>query len=231
MIAYCPTCGSETVKGFKFCKSCGTNIQIVADALDSKDDPFRLKKHGIDVEQVKRSLTDLGTKLKTEVSAAASGTNWHGNREKKVEKQLQLVKPREYLRYSWQHNLRDGLVALFGGIGSAAVLYFLANQVISAGTLKSIELRWNINGLEQIASWIWLLALVPALKGIAQLIYAAFFAESIATLSQRFAPPAPVIQQVFKSSLPEPPPSVTEDTTEILGKDQESRFEKIGVEG
>ncbi|HEU4386462.1 MAG TPA: zinc ribbon domain-containing protein [Blastocatellia bacterium] len=228
MVGYCPKCGSETVQGFKFCKSCGTNIQVVADALDSKDDPFHLKKHGIDVEQVKRSLADLGTKLKTEMTSAAD--EWKGKQGQKKLEKIQTVKPREYLRYSWQHNLRNGLIALFGGVGSGIFLYYIAMQVIAAGTLKSLELRWNINGLEQIASWIWLLALPPTLKGIAQLIYAAFFAESIATLSQRFAPPTPVIQQVFKTALPEPPPSVTEDTTEILGKDQGVRFEEVGLE-
>jgi hypothetical protein len=229
---YCPKCGTETVEGYRFCKSCGANIQVVADALNSKDDPFRLKKHGIDVEQVKRSLTDLGTKLKTEVTAAASSANWHERRDqKKIEKRLQPVKPREYLRYSWQHNLREGLIALFGGAGSAVFLYYLTHQLIVAGTLKSLEMRWDITGLEQVASWIWLLAVIPMLKGIAQLIYAAFFAESIGALAQRFAPPTPVIQQVVKSSLPEPPPSITEDTTEILGKDQKVRLEEIGAEG
>jgi hypothetical protein len=66
---------------------------------------------------------------------------------------------------------------------------------------------------------IWLVALIPVLKGIAQILYAAFFAESIASLTERFLPPQPVehrpaVQEYIP--LNETPTSVTERTTQFF---------------
>jgi hypothetical protein len=139
-------------------------------------------------------------------------------------------KPREWLRYSWQHNLRAGLMSLLGGLAQGGVLYYLFHVAISAGTIEDLEGRAHIHGLQAIAEIIWLLAAIPVMKGIGQIIYAAFFAESIKTLSDRYAPqyivqPPATIERPRPDSgqnaMPSaPPPSVTEQTTNILEKSE-----------
>jgi hypothetical protein len=213
---------------------------------------------GIDLDAVKRSVVDLGNKLKNQINETyvdavegrigsesgrrrvSSHAARHGRRKTNPvgEESMQLQRPprpREYLRYSWQHNLRDGLIGIAGGAALGAFLYFFGQAVITSPVIPSIEARWEIQGLPQLISLVWLVAAIPIVKGIAQLLYAALFAESIKTLAERFAPPQPVIQQIAPPShdtrsIAEPPASVTEQTTNILGKDSKEE-NVLGMEG
>jgi len=151
-----------------------------------------------------------------------------------------VPKPKEYMSYSWQHNLRNGLISLFWGAGFGAVLYYLSQNAIEGGLIQRIEEASNghVQGLEPLVRMIWMIALLPVLKGLAQIIYAAFFGESMATLSARFTPPplleepkpflrqdtAPVVEREtvprgYEPSI-EPPPSVTEHTTHFFEEEQ-----------
>jgi hypothetical protein len=162
-----------------------------------------------------------------------------------------LPKPKEWLRYSRQHNIKEGLLNLLGGGAMGGALYYLGHLAIESGTIADLEAKGNIHGLEPLAAMIWLLAAVPVLKGLGQIVYGLLFAESIAKLSERFAPALVQIAQPQRQtgSLPNPsgsqsvedkrkaviptqevtplgpPPSVTEQTTNILGemKQSESR--------
>jgi len=258
---FCPKCGSQTVEGQRFCKACGTNVQLINDALrsgDSSQAPF-----GIDVEALKKNAIDFAQSWKTGWSGIANGKDWHhGAREsaqnirssareireirrkaKEEARRQNLPKPREYMSYSWQHNLRNGLVSLFWGGGLGIVLYYLGRTVIDAGLIRQLEESsgGHVQGLEPLVRILWLIALLPVLKGLARIIYAAFFGESMATLTARFtpqglleeAPPsirqdtAPVGQtepvrsyEPFSSPSTEPPPSVTEHTTHIFEEEQ-----------
>ena len=252
---YCPKCGGETVEAQRFCKACGTNLQLINDALrtgDSPPGPF-----GIDVEALARNAREFAQSWKTSWSGShlkVGASDLHGSRSadarerhritrelrKKVREETRrqnLPRPKEYMSYSWQHNLRNGLVSLFSGGGLGVVLYYLAQNAIDSGLITRLEEQSNghVQGLEPIVRMIWLIALLPALKGLAQIIYAAFFGESMATLTARFTPPplledarpflrqdtAPVTDRepaVPRSYEPsdEPPASVTEHTTHIF---------------
>jgi len=152
-----------------------------------------------------------------------------------------LPKPREYMSYSWQHNLRNGLVSLLWGSGLGIVLYYLGRTAIDDGFIRRLEETSNghVQGLEPLVSLIWLIALLPVLKGLARIIYAAFFGESMATLAARFTPPpmleepqlfirqdtAPVAEREpvaagYEPSIG-PPPSVTEHTTHFFEETQQ----------
>ena len=37
---FCPTCGRDNSVGRKFCASCGTNLELVSQALSASDDNF-----------------------------------------------------------------------------------------------------------------------------------------------------------------------------------------------
>lgn len=154
---------------------------------------------------------------------------------KRQQMRTQMPKPKEWLAYSWQHNLKVGLKDVLTGAGLGALLYYLGRVAIDAGVIQTIqdEAGKPINGLEQAFKLVWLIAAFPILTGIGKIIYAAFFGESIATLADRFAPrntqelpaeqSAPsrdTAPQGFMSptmnALSEPPPSITEGTTKFF---------------
>jgi len=155
----------------------------------------------------------------------------------------QQPKPKECLRYSRQHNIKEGLLSLLGGGAMGAVFYYLGHIAIDSGAVRDLEARGNIHGLEPVVAMIWLIAAIPVLKGIGQILYGSIFAESIARLSERFRPtivqlPQTPQQTAALAGPPEgrvsdsqpraattqeqagafAPPSVTEQTTNILGE-------------
>jgi zinc ribbon protein len=225
---FCPKCGSEAQEGQRFCKSCGANLQIVSDALGRGEDT--LGQLRVDLDSLQKKAVVFATRVKEGVMGEVPLYGDHSHkttrslreRRREEQRQREQTRPKEWLPYSWQHSLKSGLISLFGGVGFGVVVYILTQITIEEGTIRSLEnLPYvnNIAGLERLVSMLWLVALVPVLKGVAQIIYAAFFAESIATLSERFVP-KPVTQQEPEPSgfhaLGEPPTSVTEHTTEIF---------------
>jgi hypothetical protein len=226
-------------------------LQLINDALrtgDSPQGPF-----GIDVDALAKNAKDFAQSWKTSWSGAGS-KDWqkethHTARElrrraREEARRQNLPKPKEYLSYSWQHNLRNGLLSLFWGGGFGVFLYYVGKTVIDSGLIQQLEDHPNVHvhGLDPLVRMMWLIALLPVLKGLAQIIYAAFFAESMATLTGRFTPPpalpepsfvlrqdtAPVAQQETARSYEpsvEQPPSVTEHTTHIF-EDEKSRAQR-----
>jgi hypothetical protein len=245
---FCPKCGSESLETQRFCKACGTNLQLINDALrtgDAPQGPF-----GIDVDALAKNAKDFAQSWKTSWSGGGDEKNRHNQQRvvglrltREIKKQAReevrrqnLPKPREYMSYSWQHNLRSGLVSLFWGTGLGVLLYYFGKTVIDAGLIQQLEENPNIHvhGLDLVVRMMWLIALLPVLKGVARIIYAAFFGESMATLTARFTPqpaleaaPAAIRQDtapvVERESVPrryepsvEPPSSVTEHTTHFF---------------
>lgn len=255
---FCPKCGSESLETQRFCKACGTNLQLINDALrtgDSPPGPF-----GIDIDALARNAREFAQSWKTSWSGvnARINTSEHGSFSDSIEqhriareikkrareeaRRQNLPKPKEYMSYSWQHNLRNGLISLFWGAGLGVVLYHLSQNAINDGLIQRIEEASNghVQGLEPLARMIWMIALLPILKGLAQIIYAAFFGESMAVLTERFTPThlleepksfikqdtAPVAEREparrnHESSV-EAPPSVTEHTTHFFEETQPS---------
>ncbi len=245
---FCPKCGSQTVEGQRFCKACGTNIQLINDAIRSGDSPQT--PFGIDVDSLARNAREfaeswkkswkqpnvIGVNIDRTAVDSIRAARLERRRAREDARRRNLPKPKEYMSYSWQHNLRNGLVSLFWGTGLGVLLYYLGQTAIDQGLLSRIEETSNghVQGLEAMARLLWLIALLPVLKGLAQIVYAAFFGESIATLTARFTQPPlldeppPVVRQdtapvAQAESAPrnyepliEPPPSVTEHTTHIF---------------
>lgn len=264
---FCPKCGTESLETQRFCKSCGTNLQLINDALrtgDSGPGPF-----GINIDELAKNAVDFAKSWKTswgpgqlkiervprgDRHASRRGENsvdemrerLRSSREirrqaREEARRQNLPKPKEYMSYSWQHNLRNGLVSLLWGGGLGIALYYLGRTALDEGFIRNLEesSRGHVQGLEPIVKLIWLIALLPVLKGLAHIIYASFFAESMATLATRFTPPplleeprsfvrqdtAPVAERepVPTSYEPsaEPPPSVTEHTTHFFEESQQ----------
>lgn len=253
---FCPKCGGESLETQRFCKACGTNLQLINNALSGSDNPQGPTPFGIDVDALAKNARDFAQSWKTSWSGAhvnVGVSDRHGSQTdsrrvtREIRKQAReearrqnLPKPKEYMSYSWQHNLRNGLMSLFWGAGLGVVLYYLGQNAIDEGLIRRIEESSNghVQGLEPLVRMFWMIALLPILKGLAQIIYAAFFGESMATLSARFTPTllleeaphvlrqdtAPVVEREpvprnYEPSI-EPPPSVTEHTTHIFDESQ-----------
>jgi len=255
---FCPKCGGESLETQRFCKACGTNLQLINNALSGGDGPQG--PFGIDVEALAKNARDFaqswktswsGAHMKIGVSDLSGSRSSEASEARRIGREIRrkareearrqnLPKPKEYLSYSWQHNLRNGLLSLFSGAGLGVLLYYLCQTAIDAGLIRQIEesSRGHVQGLEPVVRMMWLISVVPVLKGIAQIIYASFFGESIATLTARFTPPplleepkpyvrqdtAPVVEQEpasrgYGPSI-EPPPSVTEHTTHFFDESQ-----------
>ena len=267
---FCPKCGGESLETQRFCKACGTNLQLINDALrpgDTSQGPF-----GSNVDQLTRNAVDFAKSWKTSWGPGHMRIEKfpRGERHKRgsgrggddsigdvaerlrisreIRKQAReearrqnLPKPKEYMSYSWQHNLRNGLASLLWGTGLGITLYYLGQTAIDSGFIKNLEetSRGHVQGLEPVVRLIWLIALLPVLKGLARIVYAAFFGESMATLAARFTPPpmleepqpfirqdtAPVVEREpvaagYEPSI-EPPPSVTEHTTHFFEESQQ----------
>jgi hypothetical protein len=267
---FCPKCGSETIEeDQRFCKACGTNLQVVNDALERGEKKtgvlginvgniVQSVKDNVDMETIVKSVKDSVSDMtinkdtrgpkRRQNRRERSGNHydhwlkWEEHKTKVAEEkakrqqlQVQTPKPKEWLAYSWQHNLKSGLKDVLTGAGLGALLYYLGRVAIDAGVLQTIqeEAGHSINGLEQAFRLVFLIAAFPILVGIGKIIYAAFFAESIATLADRFAPRVlaesagekpPMARdtapQGFISptmdALSEPPPSITEGTTKFF---------------
>jgi hypothetical protein len=183
---------------------------------------------GIDIAELQRNLSEVGKRVKSEVHGMFSSTrprtrtNPLAQEHEPASVSVAAPKPEQWLSYSRQHSFRNGLISLFGGAGLGAVLYLLGNQVIQPETIQDLELLARVRGLDQIIRMIWIVAAVPMLKGLGQLVYGAFFAESMMTLAERFVPRLPPPQArlpvVESSAAEEFPPSVTEQTTFNLNR-------------
>jgi hypothetical protein len=259
---FCPHCAAEATDGQKFCKGCGTNLEVVNSALGPKDDVVaQIRK---DLDGLKVSFMQSGKSIGDAVRREAQRygrQNWRYNRRSRhhhdpnlwwdatdrsrpaetgkmsqatptepVDPELYLPRPKDWLRYSRQHNLRDGLITLLGGAAFGFVLYYIGQIVIQAGVLESLDSRYGVRGVDQVVAMAWLIALIPLLKGFGQLIYGVFFAESIRNIARSYIPetvqPAKVAPAfpVQATEIPDPgfsaPASVTERTTNILDKSE-----------
>jgi hypothetical protein len=228
---FCPKCSTESNDSQKFCKACGTNLQLVSDALGKGADS--LGQLRVDVESLNRKAAEFAKGLKPEwenfwktngpghmpgpIKIRSHESRHEARQQEPPHKRL----PRNWLSYSWQHSLKNGLTSLLAGAGTAGVLFYFGRAAIDSGTISDLEVLARVRGLGQIASLLWLLGAVPALKGLGQIFYAAFFAPSIFKLAERLMPPtaAPVeVSSPDYSAIGEAPSSVTEHTTQFFGE-------------
>ncbi|HKG20907.1 MAG TPA: zinc ribbon domain-containing protein [Blastocatellia bacterium] len=224
---FCPKCSTESNDSQKFCKACGTNLQLVSDALGKGADS--LGQLRIDVESLNRKAADFAKSLKPEwenfwktngPGHAGGPIKIRPNEPTKQEPPHKRL-PRNWLSYSWQHSLKGGLVSLLAGAGTAAMFFYFGRAAIDSGAIADLEILTRVRGLGQIAALLWLLGLVPALKGLGQIFYAAFFAPSIFKLAQQLLPPPSATLDLPSpdySAINEAPASVTEHTTQFFGE-------------
>lgn len=208
---YCPKCSTEAYDPEqKFCKSCGTNLQLVAETL--RQGHASLETYRIDFEGVKRSLKDMGTSLQI---ALAGDEPAPSKRLSKKEVELR----QELLACSRTRNLQKGVANIFSGVGLGAFLYYITQAGLASGAIRSLEARTGVSGLEAIIEIVWLVALIPTMTGLGFVINGLFFGRTAEKLLK-----AEVEADASQPALP--PTSVTEHTTAHLPAAPLSRHTK-----
>ena len=254
---YCPKCGAEVVEGQRFCKACGINLQLIINVV--KGGGKGPGPWNIDPEELKRNVTDFvdgwkksfhhehAKKWKWEYDAFQKGRPYRESARELRRKardevrRRNLPQPGQWMKYSRQHNFKEGLISLFSGAGLSYVFFKAGQEVINSGVIHEIPRITDaqVHSLEVLARIFWLFMLIPLLKGFGQLIYATFFAESLSTLTERYTIPPEELREEARITAPpverhtapqaapgaatrdfealgEPPPSVTENTTQFF---------------
>jgi hypothetical protein len=264
---FCKACGknlqivADSLGGDDALGQLRTELDKVKDAITS------LGKSG--AEEVRRAVGRAKTSgrrhgrynWRAERAGRSSGSDWRNGKwggiptapdsettTKELERIQQdpnkgLPRPKDWLKYSRQHSLRDGLMSLVGGVGTSAVFYFMSRIILESGAINGIAESSHVHDLDKliyaVLPYVWIFGIVPAAKGLVQIFYAALFAEPISKIAERYGAalrtplPAPMpaqIEQPFaRAERPKAqdtapaesfgsPPSITEHTTNILEK-------------
>lgn len=261
---YCPKCATQSTPGQRFCRTCGTNLSVILDAID---DSIGGKRGPIDFEVLKADLRELGANLRVGFEEARQGFKQATGKTRRLNTaptpsappsapaappvkleplRVKRVRGGSTRRYS----LQQAFLGIFGGGATAGVLYHLLNTAAGSGLLASLEqmILRNLEvpppgGFVPVFQMLWMLGLIPVVKGVAHLINAIFFAvkpepgtkEVVISTAQRIeytaAPPQP--QPLFRTDVnqflgkshqesaaqisSDPPASITEDDTVRFG--------------
>src|ERR1044072_4015405 len=142
---FCPKCGTQALAtDQRYCKSCGTNLHAINEVLEKGDakpegnKDFKSMAYdvaGTIAETIKDSVSHVAinqnprrgqTPAEWIAHKQAEMEKWKARHEARQQKREarkaelakpQMPKPKEWLAYSRQHNLKHGLVTLLGGGG------------------------------------------------------------------------------------------------------------------
>ncbi len=210
---YCPKCASQIVDDQRFCRTCGLKLDVIVDAMEGR------QRGPLDFETLKRDLRDLGANLRAgfeEASSAIKKTKKFSQPPAPGGQTPQAVRPdlsREMSRalrkvkaaHTRKYSLQQATLSILGGGAWMAVWYQLLNAATDSGLLRNLE--WVIQektetpifGLVPVFQMLWLLGLVPVVRGVAHLINGIFFApkpeiiteEQTGGFAQNYVQPAP----------------------------------------
>lgn len=171
---FCPQCGTESPADLKFCRTCGANLRVIGKAVtlseaiarsDSVSAKIKDIVKNLKVEQVTDDVARAMEKVKLEIAQTADDhRKWHADeikpvREKRKEKTAAQRR---------EKHITQGLVTMFGGIGFALFLYFLAPALVGKFPQPIIGGKpFDIDSLLPIA---WILGLMPTFTGLGHII-------------------------------------------------------------
>jgi hypothetical protein len=118
-----------------------------------------------------------------------------------------------------------GFSSMFGGVGFMVLLY-VVGHFVQFRIPPDVYLQVPFD-LDQAIRLAWLLGLVPVLTGLGQVV-AAFMIHGTSTAPEVAAKPdtAPLLEATSAEEFAEPPPSVTEHTTQQLDYEAAPRPER-----
>jgi hypothetical protein len=218
---FCPRCAVSAVEGQPFCRNCGLKLSVILDAMGN-----RPPQSPLDFETLKRDLRDLGSSLRSGFEGASQAINKHTKRLQHPSppsgNQPQLVMPdfsKELKRAirkvkaadSRKVNFQKATLSLFGG----GAIIFVWQRLLEAFTrpevITNLEnlihqakpelIPVNLEAYVPFIQMLWLLGLIPIVKGIAYLVNAIFFAPKPEL--------EPDPQVVYTQPMMQPPPAYT----------------------
>jgi hypothetical protein len=224
---FCPQCGTDSAEGQHYCRACGTNLKVIGravslgDAISRSDGvPAKLKEivNNIKVAQVTDEVSRAMEKMKSEI--ARTSAEHRRERWRRKEKTAQERRERHLTR---------GAVKFFTGGGLTIFLYLLFHSVqlrLPADVVAAAPFA-----IDPVVRSLWAFGLIPMLSGLGHIIAglsikarprqrleladeAPLRVESDSPPPGRYDPPAAV------PAVPEPPPTVTDRTTNILDRDR-----------
>jgi hypothetical protein len=176
---YCPRCASPTTPGQRFCRACGTDLGLILDAIEGKRGP-------IDFESLKADLRKLGSNLRVGFEEAREGFQQGIKRTQRLKPTdpsapapLEPVAVRvKRVRggSTRQYSLQRAMLSIFSGGAIAGTLNYLLNIAANSGLLANIErevlqnLQLTIYGFAPVLRGVWVVGLIPMVKGVAHLI-------------------------------------------------------------
>src|SRR5689334_17646051 len=124
---FCPKCGTEAVEGQRFCKTCGTKLELIINII--KGGGKGPGPWNFDPEELKRNITDFAHSWKSGWQQFDKGRPYRNDarelrrRAKEEVRRRNLPQPNQWMHYSRQHNLKEGLISLFSGSALAFVFF------------------------------------------------------------------------------------------------------------
>lgn len=224
---FCPKCAAQTVQGQRFCRNCGTNIGVIVDAIDGKQ-----QRGPVDFESLKNDLRELGSNLRvgfdqfrgthrldkqgaapTQPAPMPPGVAEMAQELRKavkrdIEKQVSRGLRKTRIAHSRMYSLQKAALSLFGGGAMLFAWRYLLQH--SPKLIRSIEdvvfqqTGAQIEGIDQVISVLWVLAFIPIASGVAHLINGIFFAPKREELMAE--EPAFQEQPGYVYSMPYPAP-------------------------
>jgi hypothetical protein len=215
---YCPQCGTESSSGLQYCRACGANLKVIGKAVSlseaiARSDRGPLPKikemmKNLKVEQVTDDISRALDQMNKEIVRSSDDPTphkpwWLEGRKKK---------PAEQRR---EKHLVSGTISLFSGIGLAIFLYFLTGALVlklPPDVVTKVPFE-----IEPVVRIIWLIGLIPALSGLGHILAGLLMIRPDPRVEVEASKPSweltekePITRSV--------PPSVTEHTTNILGR-------------
>ena len=244
---FCPNCSAQTVPGQRFCRNCGTNIGVIVDAMDGKQ-----QRGPIDFETLKSDLKELGSNLragfeqfknthrldKQQVAPPANvppapamadlAQELHKSIKRDIEGQVNKGLRKVRVANSRKYSLQKGLLSIFSGgaimFAWQVVLEHSGNLIHSIEEIVLQQTGAPIEGLEVIR-YLWMLGLIPVARGVAHLINGIFIApkqEQVVEESS-FQPPNYAYSVPYSTPISAVPPA-----SHIAGTTTNELNQKVG---
>lgn len=249
---YCPKCATKATPGQRFCRTCGTNLSVILDAID--DNIGDRRGGAIDFDKLKDDLRELGSNLRVGFEEARQGFKQATGQTKRLDQTPAAPPPPvpvklEPLRVKQvrggstrRHSLQQGTLSILGGGVATGVFYQLLQTATESGLLASIEqmMLRDLNvpppgGFIPIFQLLWVVGLIPVAKGLGHLVNGIFFPakpepgtkEVVVSTSQRvvYTPAgAPAPPSLFEPDTNELPGSSTNEPMTSITEDETVRF-------
>ena len=236
---FCPQCGTESSAELHYCRSCGANLKVIGKAVSlseaiarSDGVPAKIKEmvKNLKVEKVTDEVSRALERMNKELVRSAQDSRPSNPRwlQAKLEAKKKTAEQRR------ERHLTKGTIKFFWGGGLTIFLYFLAHALLLKLPPDVIaRIPFEIDPVVRV---IWLLGFIPMLSGVGHIIAGLTVRpdpprqiESPGQQPLRIDPPmtAQDHSELTKVTRREAPASITERTTNILGRDQARQTEEI----